>query len=364
MPASPCHVIDPVSNPEYYLQEGCGLFAMACLQVAGRGSVWILSRKDGEKWSASIPYEVTHVLYRDDEGHCWDVRGKRSPERMAGDFHMTDDWTWKGPFGAKEMMSRFMGNSDRKPLYGAHAEIQELTRYVSHSETFSPLALPATQGVVAHTFERVKEGWQMQGTSWHAPGDGWLVAHDVYHHASEDQGSFAEELMSFGVQAWIERREDFSQKDENDDFDFKSSVCYVLEASKSHLNLPDPPPFPALCPDLMRAKWEEGYAGGLLVFTVESFRELTEEQACQLDAEDHVEKAVGWMAHGWELGRNRYPDPGMTRKTFENLELAMNTTAAACDLGSRVRVILDVDATWKIEALSMAPALRRPLRFR
>ena len=35
-------------------------------------------------------------------------------------------------------------------------------------------------------------------------GDAWLVAHDVFHHFEGDDGSVAREVMSFGVEAWLE----------------------------------------------------------------------------------------------------------------------------------------------------------------
>lgn len=196
-------------------------------------------------------------------------------------------------------------------------------------------------------FALVKTGWQMQGTSWHAPGDGWLVAHDLYHHEPDDRGTFAEELMSFGVQEWLESAGQSPLARQRARIDFENAVCYVLMESKGKLDLPAPPPWPDALGDAVRRYWEEAYAGGVDSLVMVQQQRLSDPAWAPVEAPDHVSRAVGWMAEGWRRAQQRYPSPERTQAAFEHLEHAMNAARVNQPLGTCLAVTWhpDTDCT-------------------
>lgn len=53
-------------------------------------------------------------------------------------------------------------------------------------------------------FQREQSGWVMRGRPNASPDTGWVVAHDVFHHRPGDTGTYAEEVMTFGAEAWLD----------------------------------------------------------------------------------------------------------------------------------------------------------------
>lgn len=122
-------------DPNYYMSEGCGIFAMVLQNLIG-GNIVVLSRPNGDKWSNSIPYEVTHIAVLKDN-RLYDVKGERSLEEMSTDFGV-DRLKVKGPFTKDEFRKRFMGNSDKYPLFkGDKTDAQECLEYIESEK--SPL---------------------------------------------------------------------------------------------------------------------------------------------------------------------------------------------------------------------------------
>lgn len=107
----------------YYLEEGCGIFAVALARIHGNGQIFVISNRHGERWNRTIP-EFTHVFCRT-AGQDYDVKGRRSLAAMAADFHLEPgDWNLLGPYEPKAFQKKFMGNGDRFPLYGGADDIK------------------------------------------------------------------------------------------------------------------------------------------------------------------------------------------------------------------------------------------------
>lgn len=123
-------------DPSYYMEEGCGIYAMALSHVKPGGQIYIMSNKDGEAWSKSIPYEVTHVVYHID-GKTYDATGITTAQKVARIFHIEGTNTIKGPFAPDEFFRKFMGNSDTKPLYGTQKDIAEAVEIIKQQEVFT-----------------------------------------------------------------------------------------------------------------------------------------------------------------------------------------------------------------------------------
>jgi len=134
-----------VCAADMYLEGECGVFAVALARFFGPPAmIYIMSRKNGEKWSKELPYEVTHAFVMYDR-KTYDVKGQRDLEDMAKDFDMkNDDYIIKGPYNEQNFKLYFLGNSDTKPLYGNEQDIKEAQGYIKkHVEKFS---VPAQQG--------------------------------------------------------------------------------------------------------------------------------------------------------------------------------------------------------------------------
>jgi len=107
----------------YYMEEACGIYAMALSNINPGGFIFILSDDYGDEWSSSIPYEITHVFYSLNN-ELFDAKGKRTIQSMAEDFNLLK-YSIKGPFHPNEFYQRFMGSSNNKPLYGNKADIKK-----------------------------------------------------------------------------------------------------------------------------------------------------------------------------------------------------------------------------------------------
>lgn len=109
---------------QYYMEEGCGIFVIALSIAKPGGEIYILSDRDGEKWSKNIPYEVTHAFYRLGT-ETWDVKGLRSIDNMAQEFRLNvEDYKVLGPWVPSEFRKKFIGTSDRYPLFGDNNDIK------------------------------------------------------------------------------------------------------------------------------------------------------------------------------------------------------------------------------------------------
>ena len=122
----------------FYLNEGCGSFAYALWLAHGSpadGTIGLLSNTDGEPWSRSIPFEVTHAYFQVGNISS-DVRGMRSVQEMAEELNLGTRYSDKGPYDPKAFRRKFIGNHDRFPLYGGVREIKDALVIVRTYPTF------------------------------------------------------------------------------------------------------------------------------------------------------------------------------------------------------------------------------------
>lgn len=122
-------------DTDYYMNEGCGIFAVAMALNEPGSQIYIISNKSGESWSKSFPYEITHVFVNVPNKGQYDVHGQRSVETMANDFGLSkEDYVIKGPFDPKVFFTKFMSNSDSKPLYGTAKDVKELQKQIQNKQ--------------------------------------------------------------------------------------------------------------------------------------------------------------------------------------------------------------------------------------
>jgi|ERR1700716_2399564 len=107
------------ADPQYFLHEGCAIFAIALRRLLERGDFYIYADTSdrADKWGRS-GYEFTHVVLLVD-GRLYDVRGIRALSDLAREFAKNaEQMRLLGPFSEPDFRRRFVGSSDRKPFYG------------------------------------------------------------------------------------------------------------------------------------------------------------------------------------------------------------------------------------------------------
>lgn len=121
---------------DYYMTEGCGIFAYALSRIIPGGKIIVICNTDygSEKWSDEIPFEVTHVAYAKNEATIIDVKGVRSISEMVKDFRLeTYDLLW---FTPNRFRKEIMGSGDEFPLYGEEEDFREAEKIIKSNPSF------------------------------------------------------------------------------------------------------------------------------------------------------------------------------------------------------------------------------------
>lgn len=161
------------------------------------------------------------------------------------------------------------------------------------------------------------------------PGDAWLAAHDVFHHFEDDDGSVAREVMSFGVEAWLETpRSGIAQSISpgtlagtlEEDFDEG-----VTAKRLARLVLPPAPRtrFPSLPAEVREFfRLFAGDALEELVRNLEGYRdiELPAYTRATILAAENRRRCAHWLMCGYLEAQSRYPDAVAFHRAFELLQ--------------------------------------------
>lgn len=178
----------------------------------------------------------------------------------------------------------------------------------------------------------VDGGLILAGASWWAtPGDCWLVAHDIFHHHPDDDGSFACEAMSFGAQCWIEHHTDDLRLGID-----PTSLCAILEQVASQAaerGLPtvrdtliltaDPPAHPKPDPRFLERFQKLVEEAVVESSFAREFKNVDDATCAAICDGPNVAKIVEWMSYGFHRAQARFPDPQATRLLFDGLSRAL-----------------------------------------
>lgn len=121
---------------EYYLEEGCGIFAHVLIGILKMGKIAVFSDPNGEAWSEELPYEATHVAVRVNQT-LYDIRGKRTLANMI-ETDFPQGMRDVGLYSLEQFTPIFMDGTDDTPLYAPQSDdITTITNYVkSNPELF------------------------------------------------------------------------------------------------------------------------------------------------------------------------------------------------------------------------------------
>ncbi len=173
-------------------------------------------------------------------------------------------------------------------------------------------------------FSREQSGWILQGRKNASPDTGWIIAHDVFHHRPDDTGSYTDEICSFGGQTWLETLEC-----EADPEAFSKSLAdsligvmglviengscgaegLLLKEIKSANEHP------------MAHIWHQAYQIAIIDAKDEMFPFGEKEVWEKLDSAVMADRAVAYMAKGYEAAKLRWPDAQWAREQFTKVQL-------------------------------------------
>lgn len=160
-------------------------------------------------------------------------------------------------------------------------------------------------------------------------GDAWLVAHDVFHHLEDDDGSVAREVMSFGVEAWLETPKNGIANAVSPgtmagtlEGDFDEGVTFRRLA---RLVLPVAPRtrFPSVPPEVREFfKLFAKDALDELVRNLAVYRDepLPVDARAAILAADNQRRCAHWLLYGYLTAQQRYPDATAFQQAFELLQ--------------------------------------------
>lgn len=128
---------------EYYLTEGCGIFAYILSEFKPGSKICVLSDPDGEKWDDKINYEVTHVAVLQNN-NLYDVRGKRTIADMI-ELDFPQGLVKRDLVVPEQFKMHYMDGTDKTPLYSPQPDDFEIvTNYIKQNAQLFDLELTET----------------------------------------------------------------------------------------------------------------------------------------------------------------------------------------------------------------------------
>jgi hypothetical protein len=107
-------------NREYFMTEGCAIFALTLNKIKNKKGSFYLVIEDTDNSDFDLPFDIYHVLLEID-GNFYDVYGKQTIESIQKYFN-NSSLRLSGPYSVDEFLYEFVGESDNKPLYGPTPE--------------------------------------------------------------------------------------------------------------------------------------------------------------------------------------------------------------------------------------------------
>ncbi len=189
---------------------------------------------------------------------------------------------------------------------------------------------------------RIREGeFQLAGTeAWTLPATSSMVAHDVFHHAPDDTGSFSDEPVSFGIQAWMGHRVD--------DLRFgidHTELCAVLtmgaEAGSPVGVEGLPPAHPTVDLRFMKRFLRIAREAYVEASFDEALAHIDDATMGNLCDRPHLRRCAAWMSWGMRQAQERFPDPQCTLILFHQFTRAVRHWDHLPDAPNEATFLLD-----------------------
>ena len=191
------------------------------------------------------------------------------------------------------------------------------------------------------------------------PGDSWLVTHDVFHHFEGHDGSVGCEIMSFGVEGWLEATKVGLERSLSPGT-MGSTLADELEHGITARRLArltvGPAPktrFPNLSADAKAVLTNFAHAGLLALERqlVNQFgSEFPDRARAAILAEANYKNCRDWVLYGYELAQKTYLNPEAFSAAFELLYSCVEKL----EVGERARFSLTTEANLVAENFTAA----------
>lgn len=171
-------------------------------------------------------------------------------------------------------------------------------------------------------FRRETEGWLLEGRPYTYPEKGWVVAHDVFHHAPGDRGTYAEEVCTFGAELWMDSHSPLSDMSMKISDSWAGVMSMVLENGSRGVKglLLNTTPNTALLRHDFASFFRETYKKAL-ANTQNAFIEFSEDPAWnQAATVEAIDRAVCLAVEGYEWAAKRWPNVSQATAWFKQLE--------------------------------------------
>lgn len=194
---------------------------------------------------------------------------------------------------------------------------------------------------------RKETGWVLRGRANNSPAtDGWLVAHDVFHHRPDDTGSYRDEVTTFGAETWMDEPYEDPEDLRHSLTDSWLGVCLLtLEngtrgAEGLRVNTPVDPaalnhPHAKLWRDCMKMALREAQEVLGEYGTPETWEALS--------SNEHCDRLLSLVAAGYQQAQERWPNREQARVWYGQL----SDLAGPGQPGSELHV------TWDGERMDM-----------
>lgn len=172
---------------------------------------------------------------------------------------------------------------------------------------------------------KLDSGLVLDGTEgWTNPSTPEMVLHDIFHHAPDDDGSMACEVMSFGAQCWIEHHADGIRLGIGHEGlsavleDLARDPAKRTDRHRFVIESPAPEHEPA-DPLFMERFMALVQAAVIDSSDSHAFVDMSDDLVSEITSDANVQCYAQWMSYGLRRAQKRFPDPVATRELFNRL---------------------------------------------
>lgn len=170
---------------------------------------------------------------------------------------------------------------------------------------------------------REETGWVLRGRPNTSPADdGWLVAHDVFHHRPDDTGSYSDEVATFGAETWLD--EPFKDPDDLQRSLTNSWLSVCLMTLEQGTRGAEGLRVKTRIDPTALGHPQAGMWRGCMKMALREAQEVLGEYGdpetwAALSSDEHCDRLLSLVAGGYRQAAERWPDRAQAREWFTQL---------------------------------------------
>lgn len=171
----------------------------------------------------------------------------------------------------------------------------------------------------------ILEGWRITTRPHQTPAqDSYVVAHDVFHHHPNDQGTYADEVFSFGAELHMETaHKTFEEQQSSLQSAWFSVMALTIDQGSKGLGgllLSDK--HPQLELREFEQQFKKLYTDSIQELKLDFYAHRDYETWDRLLSRPQINKAASKMAQGYRWAQEHYPDPKSFLQMFNQVRKA------------------------------------------